>query len=88
MGGADVICSDKTGTLTKNEMNLTHFWNNKEIHHVFKASSKKQLTLESFISNKENREMFVDSIIANSVEDPVRNQKYFLIFLAGIEDWF
>jgi len=31
MGGADCICSDKTGTLTRNEMTLTKIWMNEII---------------------------------------------------------
>jgi P-type E1-E2 ATPase len=32
MGGANNICSDKTGTLTKNEMTVTTFWQGKVVN--------------------------------------------------------
>jgi len=37
MGGANNICSDKTGTLTKNQMTVTRLWT---LEHVFDKFDK------------------------------------------------
>ena len=68
MGGANIICSDKTGTLTRNEMYLTHFWNSKE-RIIFEATKNEAVPFESFC-HKDAIDLFVNTIVLNSVEDP------------------
>lgn len=70
MGGADCICSDKTGTLTKNEMTVTHFYNETLVK-VYDMDTTKVLTLQELTPNKDTQDLLIDSIVANSSDDLV-----------------
>ena len=61
MGGANMICSDKTGTLTQNKMTLTSIWNQSTI---YIDNYKNRFDLRSIVPN-EMRDLFVQSVVYN-----------------------
>ncbi len=55
MGGANNICSDKTGTLTTNKMTLTRIWNGKSFQI---DTTKTEQDITDFTNNEEYQEIF------------------------------
>jgi Ca2+ transporting ATPase len=63
MGGANNICSDKTGTLTKNEMTVTNFWQNEIIS---LDVEKEMYTMSDHIKNEKVAKLFLEGCACNT----------------------
>ena len=63
MGGANNICSDKTGTLTMNKMTLTNIFINEDMK--VKVNDA-QYNSEDYFKHKSVRDIFIQSICCNT----------------------
>lgn len=63
MGGANNICSDKTGTLTKNEMTVTEFWQGDV--KKFNIEDQKYV-MNDHISNHKAAKLFLEGCACNT----------------------
>ena len=62
MAGVDILCSDKTGTLTKNQLSL-------EKPVVFSAGNEAECILSAALASKEEDNDAIDLAIINGLED-------------------
>ncbi|MHA2397256.1 MAG: cation-translocating P-type ATPase, partial [Promethearchaeota archaeon] len=68
LGRVSVICTDKTGTITKNEMTVEKFWINEKEYDVSGSGydSEGSILNNGAIKNNPTFQKFIDSIILNN----------------------
>eukprot|EP00343_Euplotes_focardii_P007905 CAMPEP_0205819478 /NCGR_PEP_ID=MMETSP0206-20130828/1867_1 /ASSEMBLY_ACC=CAM_ASM_000279 /TAXON_ID=36767 /ORGANISM="Euplotes focardii, Strain TN1" /LENGTH=1118 /DNA_ID=CAMNT_0053113125 /DNA_START=29 /DNA_END=3385 /DNA_ORIENTATION=+ len=64
MGGANNICSDKTGTLTKNEMTVTNFWQGDE---KILDVEDDTYVMGNYIPNAKTSKLFLEACACNTI---------------------
>jgi H+-transporting ATPase len=65
MAGMDILCSDKTGTLTQNRLTLGQPW-------TFEATNTGDLILTAALASKAENNDSIDSAVIEALEDPGR----------------
>ena len=70
MGGADCICSDKTGTLTRNEMFLTQFFNTQPVE-LYDHAAHTHHPLHELVASRPSADLLIRAICLNTNEDVV-----------------
>lgn len=64
MGGVNNICSDKTGTLTKNEMTVVSLWQGESVELKVNDAS---YNIADYIPNEANADLFLQATACNTV---------------------
>jgi P-type E1-E2 ATPase len=64
MGGANNICSDKTGTLTKNQMTWTQIWAGKDSA-LKDVDGTASFTVSDFITSDKIKSLLSEAVACN-----------------------
>jgi Ca2+ transporting ATPase len=65
MGGANNICSDKTGTLTKNQMTWTDMWQG-AVYKIKNPDGMEQFVTQDFCKSESTLELLRQAVACNS----------------------
>jgi magnesium-transporting ATPase (P-type) len=68
MGGANNICSDKTGTLTKNKMTWTQIWCGNDFR-IKETSGLESINLNNYVPSEFSRTLLTQCVCCDTIGD-------------------